>query len=61
MPDLFRQNDPHRNRNFNRLWESPHPLSLAEERLAELRRIHGNAAGTKIFRTELPGKKSAWL
>ena len=60
MPDLSQQNDPVRNRNFRRRWSSPLPPSPAELRLAELRREHGNAAGTRIFRDELPGKKAGW-
>lgn len=61
MYDFQKQNDPDGNPNFRRCWAPPLPPSPAEARLAELRREHGNAAGTKIFRDELPGKKSAWL
>jgi hypothetical protein len=53
MSNYSQQNDPAHNRNFNQLWESPYPPSLAEIELAELRAIHGNAAGAKIFRERL--------
>ena len=61
MPDLSQQNDPERNFNFRRRWVDPLPPSPAQQRLNKLRREHGNAAGTKIFRDELPGKKAVWL
>ena len=61
MPNLSRQNDPDHNPNFRRLGVPAVPLSPAEQRLSELRREHGNAAGTRIFREEMPAKKVSWL
>ena len=46
------QNDPGRNFNFNRRWQSSLPLSEAEQHLAALRAKFGNAEGQWRFQAE---------
>ena len=43
---------PDGDRHFNTDWEAKLPPSQAEIRLAQLRQIHGNAEGTRIYRAE---------
>lgn len=43
-------------------WQRPiPPLTQAEIRLTELRQVHGNAEGTRVFRTELRTRRAVWL